>query len=193
MMNKQEFLNNIAPDMKLTKAVFMQVYGFSLYDSNFKETALKKLESVGVSKARAYYKQFTTEYEDRQREEIKRAAAWYLKTLHKKGWLKIANKEQGFTVYTDNLVQDKDFKSLSTTAKLLYLDMRRVSSCSPSGVPFEYTNTYAKKVLNISKPTYFTARDMLIEKGFIEEVRNGQKMYMSNKYLICARNRKRNG
>ena len=85
MMNKQEFLNNIAPDMKLTKAVFIQVYGFGLYDSNFKETALKKLESVGVSKARAYYKQFTTEYEDQQREEIKRAAAWYLKTLHKKG------------------------------------------------------------------------------------------------------------
>ena len=85
MMNKQEFLNNITPDMKLTKAVFMQVYGFSLYDSNFKETALKKLESVGVSKARAYYKQFSTEYEDRQREDIKRAAAWYLKTLHKKG------------------------------------------------------------------------------------------------------------
>ena len=78
MMNKQEFLNNITPDMKLTKAVFMQVYGFSLYDSNFKETALKKLESVGVSKARAYYKQFTN----------KKSCCLVLKNITQKGVIK---------------------------------------------------------------------------------------------------------
>ena len=82
MMNKQEFLNNITPDMKLTKAVFMQIYGFSLYDSNFKETALKKLESVGVSKARAYYKQFTIKDKNNVEEYC---YYLYLKTLHKKG------------------------------------------------------------------------------------------------------------
>lgn len=83
-MNKQMLLNSIIPDMKLTKKVFMQIYGYSLYDTKYKEIALRKLESVGVGKARAYYKQFTTEYESQVQEAMKNAAAWYINTLHKK-------------------------------------------------------------------------------------------------------------
>lgn len=83
-MNKQMLLDSIAPDMKLTKKIFMQIYGYSLYDTKYKEIALKKLESVGVGKARAYYKQFTTEYESQVQEAMKSAAAWYINTLHRK-------------------------------------------------------------------------------------------------------------
>lgn len=91
-----------------------------------------------------------------------------------------------FATYSDDLVRDKDFKALSTTAKMLYLDMKRVAFHTDTiGEPFEYTNTYAKAVLNISKHTYFTARDMLIEKGFIKEVYNGQRTYTGNKYVLC--------
>lgn len=71
--------------------------------------------------------------------------------------------------------------------------MRRVSSRTPIDEPFEYTNTYASQVLNISRCTYFTARNKLIEKGFIEEVYNGQKVYSGNKYVICKRKIKRSG
>ena len=105
--------------------------------------------------------------------------------------MEIAKYKQGYAVYTDNLVRDEEFKELSITAKLLYLDMKRVSSRTPIDEPFEYTNTYASQVLNISKHTYFTARDKLIEKGFIKEIYNGKRMYTSNKYIICKRKIKR--
>ena len=68
-----------------------------------------------------------------------------------------------------------------------------MSSRTPIDEPFEYTNTYASQVLNISRCTYFTARDKLIEKGFIEEVYNGQKVYSGNRYVICKRKIKRSG
>lgn len=68
-----------------------------------------------------------------------------------------------------------------------------MSSRTPIDEPFEYTNTYANQVLNVSKHTYFTARDKLIEKGFIEEVYNGQKVYSGNRYVICKRKIKRSG
>ena len=68
-----------------------------------------------------------------------------------------------------------------------------MSSRTPIDEPFGYTNTYASQVLNVSNHTYFTARDKLIEKGFIEEVYNGQKVYSGNRYVICKRKAKRSG
>lgn len=192
-MDKRQLLDMITPDMKLTKELFMKIYGYSIYDSSYKETALRKLESVGVSKARVYYKQFTTEYENHVQEEIKRAAAWYIDTLHRKRWFGIAKYRQGYAVYTDSLVKDNDFKELSTSAKILYLDMKRVASRTPIDEPFEYTNTYASQAIGISKPTFLTARNMLIAKGFIKEVYNGQKTYVGNKYIICKRKKKHSG
>lgn len=67
--------------------------------------------------------------------------------------------------------------------------MCRVACHKEQYEPFEYTNTYAKQILNISKHTYFSARDMLIEKGFIKEAYNGKKKYISNKYILCKKKR----
>lgn len=76
MPNKDELLQSIAQGMKLDKAFFLKVYGYEISYPGFSETAIKALEAAGCSKARAYYNQITTRYEEEQAAKLKPVAAW---------------------------------------------------------------------------------------------------------------------
>lgn len=81
MASCQELLDSIRPGMKLTKDLFMKIYGYELTWPGFARNALVRLEESGCSRAREYYKHFVAEYEDKHREEMKRVAGWYRKYI----------------------------------------------------------------------------------------------------------------
>lgn len=81
MASRQELLDSIRPDMKLTKNFFMRIYGYEISFPGFAEIALTEMEKAGCSKARAYYQRFVGEYEKKHDEEMKEVADWYRKQL----------------------------------------------------------------------------------------------------------------
>ncbi len=78
---KQMLLDSISHDMKLYKSTFLKIYGYEISYPGFAELALQKLEDVGCERARKYYEQFTTEYEQEYREKVKDVSGWYQKKL----------------------------------------------------------------------------------------------------------------
>lgn len=84
MPSREELLQSIQPDMKLDKAFFLRVYGYEISYPGFSETAIKALEDAGCSKARNYYEQITTEYENKYHEGQREAAERYSKQLYEK-------------------------------------------------------------------------------------------------------------
>lgn len=79
MPSKEELLSSIQPGMKLTKNLFMRIYGYEISFPGFAEIALSDLEEAGCGKARSYYQQFIGEYEKKHDEEIKAVASWFRK------------------------------------------------------------------------------------------------------------------
>ena len=73
MTNKEEFLQSIKPTMKLDRDVFLKIYGYEISYPGFAEIALKKLEQVGCKETRRYYDIIITRYEEKYREDIKKA------------------------------------------------------------------------------------------------------------------------
>lgn len=67
MASREELLQSIRPDMKLSKAFFMRIYGYEITWPGFAEVALQRLEEIGCSKAREYYSGFVAEYEPGRR------------------------------------------------------------------------------------------------------------------------------
>ena len=66
---------------------------------------------------------------------------------------------------TDYMMRSREYKSLSSSAKVLYMYMK-LAACGNETV--EYAISYAKGFM--SAPTFCKARDDLVEKGFIEYV-----------------------
>ena len=85
MPSRQELLDAIQPNMKLTKNFFMRIYGYEITWPGFAEQSLIELERVGCSKAREYYQRFFSEYKQEHDEMMKRVAEWYRKQTEKKG------------------------------------------------------------------------------------------------------------
>ena len=79
---KELLLDSISHDMILRKSFFLKVYGYEITWPGYSEKAIKALEDAGCSKAREYYEQITTEYEDEYQEKLKDAAEWYQKKLN---------------------------------------------------------------------------------------------------------------
>lgn len=96
MASRQELLDSIRPDMKLTKNFFMKIYGYEISFPGFAEIALTELEKAGCSKARTYYQRFVGEYEKKHAEEMKTVAEWYRKQLkgEDKDWKRQHEAEQ---------------------------------------------------------------------------------------------------
>ena len=84
MTSREELLQSIRPDMTLTKAFFMRIYGYEITWSGFAEVALQRLEEIGCSKAREYYGGFVAEYETQDAAEMKEAGKWYAEQIEKK-------------------------------------------------------------------------------------------------------------
>ena len=84
MASREELLQSIRPDMKLSKAFFMRIYGYEITWPGFAEVALQRLEEIGCSKAREYYSGFVAEYEAQDAAEMKEAGKWYAEQMKKK-------------------------------------------------------------------------------------------------------------
>lgn len=89
-VNRNALLQEIRPDMILTKNFFLRIYGYAITEPAFANLALKRLEDAGCSHAHDYYIKFASEYERKQIPGRKEAAAWYVGELQKK-W----NREEG--------------------------------------------------------------------------------------------------
>ena len=77
--SKERLLDSIRHNMRLTKGFFLDIYGYGISDPSFPAAALEKLDDAGCTKAYGYYSTIIADYERRQKEARKRAAAWYLK------------------------------------------------------------------------------------------------------------------
>lgn len=77
MPNKEELLNSIRPDMKLTKDFFKKVYGYEISFPGFADQAISALEAVGCSHARQYYDTWVNEYQTARDAELKEVAHRY--------------------------------------------------------------------------------------------------------------------
>lgn len=77
MPSKEELLNNIRPDMKLTKDFFKRIYGFEISYPGFANQAIAALEAAGCSKARQYYTDWVNEYQTARDAELKEVAHRY--------------------------------------------------------------------------------------------------------------------
>ena len=76
MASSEELLQSIQPDMRLDKAFFLKIYGYEITRPGFKDIAIKALYDVGCSKAYEHYDRIVSEYEERQKEGMKRVAKW---------------------------------------------------------------------------------------------------------------------
>lgn len=82
--SKEQLLQSIGPEMKLTKGFFRKIYGYEISYPGFKETAIRTLEEAGCMKARFYYDEIIGEYKRQRDEEIRPVAAEYLKECNRK-------------------------------------------------------------------------------------------------------------
>lgn len=73
--NRQQLLDSIKPDMKLTKAFFLKIYGYEISFPGFADEAIKALNDAGCSKAREYYNNFVAEYQREHDKGLKLVAA----------------------------------------------------------------------------------------------------------------------
>lgn len=93
MASRQELLESIRPDMKLSKGFFLKVYGYELTWPGFAEIAIVRLEASGCSKAREYYKRIVSEYEQEHEKEMKKVAEWYRKQTERGEGLRTREQE----------------------------------------------------------------------------------------------------
>ncbi|MGE9881573.1 hypothetical protein [Blautia obeum] len=118
MASRQELLDSIQPDMKLTKNFFMRIYGYEISFPGFAEIALTDMEKAGCSKARTYYQRFVGEYEKKHDEEIKTVAEWYRKQLDRKGDGTDWRKQHEAELRKEDLHQKSDRELLILLQKL---------------------------------------------------------------------------
>jgi hypothetical protein len=82
--SREQLLQSISPDMKLTKGFFRKIYGYELSFPGFREWAISTLEAVGCTMARAYYNDIIGEYQRTTEEGLKPVVASYLKECDQK-------------------------------------------------------------------------------------------------------------
>ena len=87
-------MQSIRPDMTLTKAFFMRIYGYEITWPGFAEVALQRLEIMGCSKARNYYSCIVAEYEPNREEELKEVASWYAEECRKEWDRKVGEQQR---------------------------------------------------------------------------------------------------
>jgi len=82
--SREQLLQSIRPDMKLTKEFFLRIYGYEITSPGFREQAISTLEAAGCIKARSYYDDIIGEYQKAREEELKPVAVSYLKECNQK-------------------------------------------------------------------------------------------------------------
>lgn len=83
-VSREQLLQSISPNMKLTKGFFRKIYGYELSTPGFREQAISTLEAAGCTKARVYYDDVVGECQKAREERVKPVAAAYLKECDQK-------------------------------------------------------------------------------------------------------------
>lgn len=81
MASREEFLESIKPGMRLDRAFFLKVYGYSVTCPEFADQVISRLEKAGCSRARWYYENVAGDAERKYDEGLRAAAAWYRKEI----------------------------------------------------------------------------------------------------------------
>ena len=81
MASREELLQSIKPDLKLTWDFFKKIYGYEISFPGFAEVALKALEDAGSTHSRQHYEKFVNDYEQKKQEELYPVAVEYVKKL----------------------------------------------------------------------------------------------------------------
>lgn len=79
--DRQQLLDSINPNMRLTESFFKRIYCYEVTYPGFAEIALQKLEEAGSARSRGYYEQFSRKYRQQEEETLKNVGKWYVKQL----------------------------------------------------------------------------------------------------------------
>lgn len=83
---REKLLADIQPGMKLTKNLFLQIYGYNISTPGFADEAIAKLKDLGCSEAGEYYEQITSEWKEEHEKMLQEVAVWCKKQdSYKKG------------------------------------------------------------------------------------------------------------
>ena len=74
---RKPFLHSFSCDMRLYKSTFLKIYGYDITTPGFAEDALTRLEFLGCSRAREYYRAVVLEWQYGHDKEMRSAAHWY--------------------------------------------------------------------------------------------------------------------
>ena len=93
--SKEQLLESIRSDMKLTKDFFRRTYGYEITRPGFAELVISKLEAAGCSKAREYYEMIKNDCDQEYDEMLRPAARDYVEGLERKWKQEDKQKEGG--------------------------------------------------------------------------------------------------
>ena len=74
---RSKLLNEMSPNMHLSKGYFKKILGLDITTPGFAEDALTRLKILGCSRAREYYEAVKAEWQQEHDAQMKSAAHWY--------------------------------------------------------------------------------------------------------------------
>ena len=74
---RSKLLNEMSPNMHLSKGYFKKILGLDITTPGFAEDALTRLEILGCSRAREYYETVKAEWQQEHDAQMKSVAHWY--------------------------------------------------------------------------------------------------------------------
>lgn len=81
-MNKTEFYQNINADTQITEDFCKKLYGYSMYDLNFRRNVIHKLKSLGHKDASAIFNEYLKQEQQTMREILKPIAKDMVKEMN---------------------------------------------------------------------------------------------------------------
>ena len=122
MASREELLQSIKPDMKLTWDFFKKIYGYEISFPGFAEVALKALEDAGSTHSRQHYEKFVNDYEQKKQEELYPVAVEYMKKLEAQ-WERERIRGEKLSEKKKSLQNLSDSELLTLLQNLAYSDL----------------------------------------------------------------------
>ena len=117
--SKQQLLDSIHPEMRLTKSLLKRVYGYGVTDPAFPDKAIAALEAAGCNKIRQYYQDWVSQYEAAYRAEIEPVAAWYAAECVKEWEKKEKEGEEKRIIHAEMELLEAKRQLLTQKSKIL--------------------------------------------------------------------------
>ena len=90
---REKLLANIRPGLKLTKNLFLQIYGYDISTPGFAYEAIAKLKDLGCSKAGKYYEQITSEWKEEREKMLQKGVNTSRKQREAERLQQMSNKD----------------------------------------------------------------------------------------------------